>query len=159
MSVGSVCDMCPTLLALLTLSILIVSGGAQTRPRRVAPPEEPSAPPANSEPTQRPEATYTWVDEEIPQESAQTTRRQTRRKASRRASRRSSRAAQRTTGRAAGTQGDDYYTNVDGERVHRPTFSRSKPAGASAQCRDGSYSFSRHRRGTCSHHGGVATWF
>ena len=33
------------------------------------------------------------------------------------------------------------------------------PAGASAQCRDGSYSYSRSRRGTCSHHGGVAVWF
>lgn len=32
------------------------------------------------------------------------------------------------------------------------------PAGASAQCRDGTYSYSRNRRGTCSHHGGVATW-
>lgn len=32
------------------------------------------------------------------------------------------------------------------------------PAGASAQCRDGTYSFSRSRRGTCSHHGGVARW-
>jgi uncharacterized protein DUF3761 len=32
------------------------------------------------------------------------------------------------------------------------------PAGASARCRDGTYSFSRHRSGMCSHHGGVATW-
>jgi len=32
------------------------------------------------------------------------------------------------------------------------------PAGATARCRDGTYSFSRHRSGTCSHHGGVATW-
>jgi len=32
------------------------------------------------------------------------------------------------------------------------------PSGATAQCRDGSYSFSKHRRGTCSHHGGVAAW-
>ncbi|MGN6445408.1 GmrSD restriction endonuclease domain-containing protein [Amnibacterium sp.] len=32
------------------------------------------------------------------------------------------------------------------------------PAGATARCRDGSYSFSAHRRGTCSHHGGVAVW-
>ncbi len=32
------------------------------------------------------------------------------------------------------------------------------PAGATAQCRDGSYSFSASRRGTCSHHGGVARW-
>ncbi|MBA3241985.1 MAG: DUF3761 domain-containing protein [Acidobacteria bacterium] len=50
------------------------------------------------------------------------------------------------------------YTNVDGERVRRPTASSSAPDGASAQCRDGTYSFSRHRRGTCSHHGGVARW-
>ena len=32
------------------------------------------------------------------------------------------------------------------------------PAGSSAKCRDGSYSFSAHRQGTCSHHGGVAVW-
>lgn len=31
-------------------------------------------------------------------------------------------------------------------------------SGATAVCRDGSYSYSRHRRGTCSHHGGVARW-
>lgn len=55
------------------------------------------------------------------------------------------------------TEGDS-YTNVDGARVHRPVRSASKPAGATAQCRDGSYSFSRHHRGTCSHHGGVAAW-
>ena len=36
--------------------------------------------------------------------------------------------------------------------------SATAPAGATAQCRDGSYSFSQHRRGTCSHHGGVAHW-
>lgn len=54
---------------------------------------------------------------------------------------------------------DDYYTNVDGERVHRPVHTASRPAGATAQCRDGSYSFSRHRQGTCSHHGGVSVWF
>jgi len=32
------------------------------------------------------------------------------------------------------------------------------PSGATARCRDGTYSFSKHRSGTCSHHGGVATW-
>jgi hypothetical protein len=31
-------------------------------------------------------------------------------------------------------------------------------AGASARCRDGSLSYSAHRSGTCSHHGGVAAW-
>lgn len=32
------------------------------------------------------------------------------------------------------------------------------PPGATAQCVDGSYSYSRHHAGTCSHHGGVAVW-
>jgi hypothetical protein len=32
------------------------------------------------------------------------------------------------------------------------------PAGATALCNDGTYSFSQTRSGTCSHHGGVATW-
>ena len=51
------------------------------------------------------------------------------------------------------------YTNSRGEEVRSPTFSASgPPAGASARCRDGTYSFSRSRRGTCSHHGGVARW-
>lgn len=33
----------------------------------------------------------------------------------------------------------------------------SRPAGASARCSDGSWSFSQHHRDTCSHHGGVAS--
>jgi hypothetical protein len=32
------------------------------------------------------------------------------------------------------------------------------PPGATALCRDGTYSFSRHHSGTCSHHGGVRQW-
>lgn len=51
------------------------------------------------------------------------------------------------------------YVNVDGVRVPSPVFSETKPAGATARCRDGSYSFSQHRRGTCSYHGGVAEWY
>lgn len=51
------------------------------------------------------------------------------------------------------------YVNVDGVRVPSPVFSDTRPAGATARCRDGSYSFSQHRRGTCSHHGGVAVWY
>lgn len=34
----------------------------------------------------------------------------------------------------------------------------SAPAGATAQCNDGTYSYSQHHQGTCSHHGGVAIW-
>jgi len=30
---------------------------------------------------------------------------------------------------------------------------------ATARCRDGSFSFSAHRRGTCSWRGGVAEWY
>jgi Protein of unknown function (DUF3761)/Bacterial SH3 domain len=52
----------------------------------------------------------------------------------------------------------DTYTNVDGQQIQRPTFSETAPAGASAKCRDGSYSFSTHRQGTCSRHGGVDAW-
>ncbi len=52
----------------------------------------------------------------------------------------------------------NYYTNSYGERVQSPTYYQTAPAGATALCRDGTYSFSRSRRGTCSHHGGVARW-
>jgi len=51
-----------------------------------------------------------------------------------------------------------YYKNRSGVRVQSPTVYNSAPAGATARCRDGTYSFSRSRRGTCSHHGGVAKW-
>ena len=51
-----------------------------------------------------------------------------------------------------------YYRNSDGQLVHSPAHSTSTPAGASAVCGDGTYSFSQHRQGTCSHHGGVRTW-
>lgn len=53
-----------------------------------------------------------------------------------------------------------HYKTSDGQEVHSPAKSVQDqiPAGASAKCRDGSYSFSQHRRGTCSHHGGVNDW-
>lgn len=50
------------------------------------------------------------------------------------------------------------YVNSAGNTVCRPHEASSAPSGASAQCRDGTYSYSQSRRGTCSHHGGVATW-
>jgi hypothetical protein len=59
--------------------------------------------------------------------------------------------------RAAGCSADS-YVNVDGNCVHRPVPSSTVPAGATARCQDGAYSFSQHRQGTCSGHGGVATW-
>ncbi|MGV9667675.1 DUF3761 domain-containing protein [Nocardia niigatensis] len=50
------------------------------------------------------------------------------------------------------------YENVDGACVPRPEQSPTVPDGATARCRDGAYSFSRHRSGTCSGHGGVSEW-
>ena len=59
---------------------------------------------------------------------------------------------------ASRTSGSDYYTNVNGHQVHRPVQGNQAPAGATARCADGSWSFSENHRGTCSHHGGVARW-
>lgn len=49
----------------------------------------------------------------------------------------------------------DGYVNSQGNYVRSPS---TDPEGASAQCNDGTYSYSQNRRGTCSHHGGVARW-
>jgi hypothetical protein len=61
-------------------------------------------------------------------------------------------------GGGAGACGDDYYLNSDGDCIERPVSAPKAPAGATALCVDGTYSFSAHRQGTCSHHGGVARW-
>jgi Protein of unknown function (DUF3761)/Glucodextranase, domain B len=50
------------------------------------------------------------------------------------------------------------YVNSAGNTVCSPEQSPTAPAGATAQCEDGTYSFSESRSGTCSHHGGVAKW-
>ena len=52
------------------------------------------------------------------------------------------------------------YTNSQGNPVASPSKSVDgrPPAGATAKCNDGTFSFSQSRRGTCSHHGGVAQW-
>lgn len=54
-----------------------------------------------------------------------------------------------------GSCGEGYYKNVDGNCIASPS---NNPSGATAKCRDGTYSYSQNRRGTCSHHGGVAEW-
>jgi len=59
---------------------------------------------------------------------------------------------------AANCTNNGTYMNSKGETVKRPENCSKAPQGATAQCRDGTYSFSRSRRGTCSHHGGVAKW-
>jgi hypothetical protein len=51
-----------------------------------------------------------------------------------------------------------HYINAKGNCVLRPTQAAAAPAGATAKCGDGTYSFSQTRSGTCSRHGGVAAW-
>lgn len=58
----------------------------------------------------------------------------------------------------SGSCDGEYYRNSDGKCVHRPQLAAAAPAGATARCSDGAYSFSQHRQGTCSGHGGVAQW-
>jgi hypothetical protein len=57
-------------------------------------------------------------------------------------------AATAAHARAPQRCGEGYYRNVDGRCIRRPTRAPSAPAGATARCRDGTYSFSQHRRGT-----------
>ena len=50
--------------------------------------------------------------------------------------------------------------NADGEKTAKATPPLlSVPAGATAKCRDGTYSQAKNHRGACSHHGGVAVWY
>ncbi|WP_433181684.1 DUF3761 domain-containing protein [Actinoallomurus sp. CA-150999] len=57
-------------------------------------------------------------------------------------------------------------------RPHAPTTHRATvrhhhaapkapdhPAGATARCNDGTYSYAAHHQGACSHHGGVAVFY
>lgn len=54
---------------------------------------------------------------------------------------------------------DGWYRNVYGNCRPGPTADPNVlPGGPSAVCRDGTYSYSQSRSGTCSHHGGVARW-
>lgn len=56
------------------------------------------------------------------------------------------------------TPKNDSKTSTDKE--YKPsTIEKSDSSGATAKCRDGTLNFSAHRRGTCSHHGGVAVWY
>jgi hypothetical protein len=64
-------------------------------------------------------------------------------------------AAAHPTRQSADTCKVGYYLNVSRHCIRRPGKS---PVGATAKCRDGTYSYSEHASGTCSGHGGVAIW-
>jgi len=69
-------------------------------------------------------------------------------------------AAQASNSAAAATDcTNGSYINSAGNTVCNPETSSSTPSGATARCSDGTYSFSKSHRGTCSHHGGVINWF
>jgi hypothetical protein len=61
-------------------------------------------------------------------------------------------------------QRHDCYINKYHHQRHVPSKPTSPvvppivPANATARCRDGAYSCSEHRSGTCSSHGGVDQW-
>jgi uncharacterized protein DUF3761 len=57
-------------------------------------------------------------------------------------------------GRACGSD----CANKANQPMPQQKVEPSPPKGATALCADGTYSFSQHRRGTCSHHGGVKKW-
>jgi Protein of unknown function (DUF3761) len=43
--------------------------------------------------------------------------------------------------------------------VHHAPKAPAHPAGATAECRDGTFSYAAHHQGACSHHGGVLKFF
>lgn len=62
-------------------------------------------------------------------------------------------AAPSRTGGSSGSSGSGGSTSQQTENPVDPGD------GATAKCNDGTLSYSRHHRGTCSHHGGVAVWY
>jgi hypothetical protein len=49
-------------------------------------------------------------------------------------------------------------TSTAAKSAPTATAGNTDPTGATAKCKDGTYSKSAHRSGTCSSHGGVAEW-
>ncbi|HET7311304.1 MAG TPA: DUF3761 domain-containing protein [Mycobacteriales bacterium] len=66
-------------------------------------------------------------------------------------------AYQRYGGRAVPDVYVGAYSGTSGSSSSTST-STSSSSGATARCVDGTLSYSAHRSGTCSHHGGVAQW-
>jgi hypothetical protein len=79
--------------------------------------------------------------------------------AQREAERRASERRETERREVASTCTNGTYVNSAGNTVCKPEESSTgAPEGATAECEDGTYSFSESRSGTCSSHGGVARW-
>lgn len=62
----------------------------------------------------------------------------------------------------APTYSNNSYTNSAGNYVPSPTYSSGSSVNGyspTAECNDGTSSYSQSRSGTCSHHGGVSSWY
>jgi len=80
------------------------------------------------------------------------------RKAAEAEERRAIAARERDAAKATQACTNGAYVNSAGNTVCSPEQSSTVPTGATAECEDGTYSFSESRSGTCSSHGGVAKW-
>lgn len=67
-------------------------------------------------------------------------------------------AAYKTYGEMTATKAITPTATRSSSAATRSSSAAASPAGATAICEDGSYSYSTHRSGTCSHHGGVKIW-
>jgi hypothetical protein len=59
----------------------------------------------------------------------------------------------------SGKSGSSETSTSGGTTTHHTEPPAAPGDGATAQCNDGTLSYSQHHQGTCSHHGGVAIWY
>lgn len=55
--------------------------------------------------------------------------------------------------------GQQSSTSADKSKDKGKKKSGDESKGATAKCKDGTYSYAKHHQGACSHHGGVAEWY
>ncbi|CAG6397602.1 exported hypothetical protein [Actinacidiphila cocklensis] len=60
---------------------------------------------------------------------------------------------------SSGKSGSSGTSTSGGTATHHTESPVAPGDGATAQCNDGTLSYSQHHQGTCSHHGGVAVWY
>ena len=58
----------------------------------------------------------------------------------------------------ASSHSSGHHSSTSHSRSHSHKSKKSHASQATAECNDGTLSYSKHHRGTCSHHGGVKSW-